>query len=47
MPVGLIADGVLSEQQDNDWVEQYREALERDEPLVSSLVSEPNKRVIC
>jgi 2-oxoglutarate dehydrogenase E1 component len=39
----LIADGVLSEQQDRDWVEQYREALERDEPLVSSLVSEPNK----
>ena len=39
----LVADGVLSEQQDNDWVEQYREALERDEPLVSSLVSEPNK----
>jgi 2-oxoglutarate dehydrogenase E1 component len=39
----LIADGVLSEQQDRDWVEQYREALERDKPLVSSLVSEPNK----
>ena len=39
----LIVEGLLSDQDDNDWVEQYREALERDEPLVSSLVSEPNK----
>ena len=39
----LIGEGLLSDQDDNDWVEQYREALERDEPLVSSLVSEPNK----
>ena len=39
----LISEGLLSDQDDNDWVEQYREALERDEPLVSSLVSEPNK----
>ncbi len=39
----LIADGLLSDQDDSDWVEQYREALERDAPLVSSLVSEPNK----
>ena len=39
----LISEGLLSDQDDNDWVEQYREALERDEPLVSSLVSEPNR----
>ena len=39
----LISEGLLSDQDDNDWVEQYREALERDKPLVSSLVSEPNK----
>ena len=39
----LISESLLSDQDDNDWVEQYREALERDEPLVSSLVSEPNK----
>ena len=39
----LISEGLLSDQDDNDWVEQYREALARDEPLVSSLVSEPNK----
>ena len=41
----LIGEGLLSEQDDADWVEQYREALERDEPLVSSLVSEPNKEM--
>ena len=39
----LIEGGLLTEQQDAEWVEHYREALERDEPLVSSLVSEPNK----
>ena len=39
----LISEGLLTDQDDNDWVEHYREALERDEPLVSSLVSEPNK----
>ena len=39
----LIDEGLLSDQDDSDWVEQYRKALERDEPLVSSLVSEPNK----
>ena len=39
----LIEAGLLTEQQDAEWVEHYREALERDEPLVSSLVSEPNK----
>jgi len=39
----LIEAALLTEQQDAEWVEHYREALERDEPLVSSLVSEPNK----
>ena len=39
----LINAGLLTEQEDAEWVEQYRVALERDEPLVSSLVSEPNK----
>jgi 2-oxoglutarate dehydrogenase E1 component len=40
---GLIAAGLLTPQEDAEWVNDYREALERDEPLVSSLVSEPNK----
>jgi len=40
---GLIAAGLLTPQEDAEWVNHYREALERDEPLVSSLVSEPNK----
>ena len=39
----LIDGGLLTEQTDAEWVEHYREALERNEPLVSSLVSEPNK----
>ena len=39
----LINAGLLTEQEDAEWVEQYRVALEWDEPLVSSLVSEPNK----
>ena len=39
----LIDGGLLTEQTDDEWVEHYREALERNEPLVSSLVSEPNK----
>jgi 2-oxoglutarate dehydrogenase E1 component len=39
----LIAAGLLTPQEDAEWVNHYREALERDKPLVSSLVSEPNK----
>ena len=39
----LIADGLVTQEQDAAWVEDYREALERNEPMVSSLVSEPNK----
>ena len=38
----LISEGVLTEEQDREWTEQYREALDRGEPLVSSLVREPN-----
>jgi 2-oxoglutarate dehydrogenase E1 component len=38
----LIAEGVLTQEQDSDLVSAYRESLERGEPLVSSLVSEPN-----
>jgi 2-oxoglutarate dehydrogenase E1 component len=39
----LIAEGVLSEEEDQFLVDRYRESLDRGEPLVSSLVSEPNK----
>ncbi|WP_052094222.1 2-oxoglutarate dehydrogenase E1 component [Pseudohaliea rubra] len=38
----LIMDGVISEEEDSTLVEGYRESLDRGEPLVSSLVSEPN-----
>ncbi len=38
----LIAEGVLTAEQDHDLVAAYRDSLERGEPLVSSLVSEPN-----
>ena len=41
----LIEAGLLTTQQDQDWVEDYRAALEQGEPLVSSLVSEPNKEL--
>ena len=39
----LIAEGLLSEEEDSNLVERYRESLKRGEPLVSSLVMEPNK----
>jgi len=39
----LIAQGVITEDEDRTLVEGYRESLDRGEPLVSSLVSEPNK----
>ncbi|TGD75358.1 2-oxoglutarate dehydrogenase E1 component [Mangrovimicrobium sediminis] len=39
----LVADGVVTEKEDTFLVERYRESLDRGEPLVSSLVSEPNK----
>jgi 2-oxoglutarate dehydrogenase E1 component len=39
----LIANGILTEEEDKFLVERYRESLDRGEPLVSSLVSEPNK----
>ncbi|MEH6587859.1 MAG: 2-oxoglutarate dehydrogenase E1 component [Halioglobus sp.] len=39
----LIADGVLTDSEDQFLVERYRESLDRGEPLVSSLVTEPNK----
>ena len=39
----LVAQGVLSEEQDAFLVDTFRESLDRGEPLVSSLVSEPNK----
>jgi len=38
----LIAEGVLSTEQDKALVELYRDSLDRGEPLVSSLVTEPN-----
>lgn len=39
----LVADGVIDQQQDQFMVDRYRESLDRGEPMVSSLVSEPNK----
>jgi 2-oxoglutarate dehydrogenase E1 component len=39
----LVADGVLSEEEDQQLVERYRDSLDRGEPLVAGLVSEPNK----
>jgi 2-oxoglutarate dehydrogenase E1 component len=38
----LIGEGVLTKEQDDELVNAYRDSLERGEPLVSSLVSEPN-----
>lgn len=38
----LIEADVVTEQEDRHLVEEYRESLDRDKPLVSNLVSEPN-----
>ncbi|MEE4277104.1 MAG: 2-oxoglutarate dehydrogenase E1 component [Halieaceae bacterium] len=38
----LIEAGVITEAEDQALVEGYRESLDRDQPLVSSLVSKPN-----
>ena len=38
----LIEAGVVTEEEDQRLVEGYRESLDRNEPLVSSLVSQPN-----
>ncbi|MEH6517671.1 MAG: 2-oxoglutarate dehydrogenase E1 component [Halioglobus sp.] len=38
----LIAEGVITEEQDKALVDGYRDSLDRGEPLVSRLVSEPN-----
>ncbi len=39
----LVQEGVLAAKEVEALVEEYREALDRGEPLVSGLVSEPNK----
>jgi 2-oxoglutarate dehydrogenase E1 component len=39
----LIDEDVLTAQEDQHMVDLYRESLDRSEPMVSSLVSEPNK----
>ncbi len=41
----LIAEGILTEEEDTDLTERYRESLDRGEPLVSSLVMEPNSEL--
>ena len=41
----LIGQGVLSADEDIFLVDGFRESLDRDEPLVSSLVSEPNEEL--
>nr|WP_027948318.1 2-oxoglutarate dehydrogenase E1 component [Haliea salexigens] len=38
----LVENGVLSAEEDEYLVNEYRESLDRGEPLVSGLVSEPN-----
>ncbi len=39
----LIAQGVITEDEDKALMDGYRDSLDRGQPLVSSLVSEPNK----
>ncbi|WP_431311307.1 2-oxoglutarate dehydrogenase E1 component [Parahaliea mediterranea] len=39
----LVAQGVISEEEDKRLMDGYRESLDRGVPLVSSLVSEPDK----
>lgn len=39
----LIADGVLTQQENDTMVEEYRSALDNGEHVVKSLVKEPNK----
>jgi 2-oxoglutarate dehydrogenase E1 component len=39
----LIGEGLVTESEVQTLVDRYREALDRDAPLVGSLVSEPNK----
>lgn len=39
----LIVEGVLTPEEDTFLVDRYRESLDRGQPMVSSLVSEPNK----
>jgi len=39
----LIGEGVITAEEDQYLVDRYRESLDRGDPLVSSLVSEPNK----
>ena len=39
----LIARGMLTEDEDQVLVDRYRESLDRGEPMVTGLVSEPNK----
>jgi 2-oxoglutarate dehydrogenase E1 component len=41
----LIAEAILSEEEDNALQSRYRESLDRGEPLVSTLVMEPNKQL--
>jgi 2-oxoglutarate dehydrogenase E1 component len=41
----LITAGVVSKEEDQFLVDGFRESLDRDEPLVSSLVSEPNQEL--
>ena len=38
----LIAEGIITKEQDDELVAAYRDFLERGEPLVSALVTEPN-----
>ncbi len=41
----LIGQGVITAEEDKALVDRFRESIERGDPLVSSLVSEPNKEL--
>ncbi len=41
----LVELGVITQEEDQNLVDGFRESLDRGEPLVSSLVSEPNKEL--
>ena len=43
----LITEGILTESEDAALQEDYRNSLDRGEPLVSSLVMEPQQTVVC
>jgi len=41
----LVDEGIVTADEVNQLIERYRDALDRDEPLVSNLVREPNREL--